>query len=132
MVSSWTVEVCDKNVSRPKLIKVLLSTWSGTVNTYIMRSLKINGIYQAVLCHDVDGNGNAQSYTSYLITRRGDNKLCIIAMLHHFENRKCYIPLKYKFFLCVCEVRSWFDVLNNSSQDKRNTFISLWERSHCY
>lgn len=43
---------------------------------YIMRSLKINGVYQAVFCHggdDVDGNDNAQSHTTYLITRRGDN-----------------------------------------------------------
>lgn len=65
-----------------------------------MRRLKINGICQAVFCHDDDddGNGNAQSHTTDLITRRGDNKLCIIVMLLHFENRKCYIPLQYTFF----------------------------------
>jgi hypothetical protein len=67
MVSSLTVEVCDKNVPIPKLIKSTAFHMKRNPK-YIMKSLKVNGIYQVTFCHD--DNGNAQIHVSYLITRR--------------------------------------------------------------
>jgi hypothetical protein len=84
-----------------------------------MRSLKINGICQAMLCRD-DYNDNAQSHTTYLMTRRGDNKLCIILMLHHFENNE----QKVHHSVFFDEVGNWFNVLTVHHKTKE-TFLSL-------